>query len=386
MFQAYDIRGIYPKEINEGTAKFFAIKFFNFLKKKGLNKDLLIAQDLRKSSIKLANSLIENYPGNVKYLGILPSPLFYYFCIKDKKAGIYITASHLPKRYNGFKFLLPNNEWWRYSGKIERIEYKIKSKIKEKIDKDLYKEYLRDLKKFVKIKKEYKFNFENNESPNIYLFKEIPIFFKNIKISKDAKIRLSSDFDGDRIEFYYKDKKLLPEEVLFMILRVSEYKKIGVPVYISRKILEIFKDRKFYFIPTGHYNFKNAYKKYNLDFGMETSFHICFFKEFKTEAPILAFFKILEFDEKFGIDKLKDLDISIERFNIKKYINIERFKRYLEKEGFKAKIFDGFYLYKDDCNIHIRESKTTKNLFRITIDAASNKDLLKYKKLVMRII
>jgi phosphomannomutase len=386
MFQKYDIRGIYPKEINEGTAKFFAKKFFSVLKRKKLNTDLFIAQDLRKSSINLVNSILENYPGKAEYLGILPAPLFYHFCIKNKRAGIFVTASHLSKRYNGFKFLLSNNKWWRYLKKIPKVKYKIKKEIEEKIDKNLYKEYLGDIKKFVKLKRSHLFNYEKNGSPNIYLFEEIPNEFKNIKISKKAKIKLSSDFDGDRIEFYYKNKKLLPEEVLFAILKISDYKKIGVPIYISKKILDIFKDRKFYFVETGHYNFKKAYEKYNLDFGIETSFHICFFKEFKTEAPILAFFKLLEFDEKFGLDKLKDLNIFVERSSIKKELNLKKLVRIFKNEGFRLKKFDGYYFYKDDCRIHIRESSTEKNLFRINIDADSEGDLLKYKRWCKKII
>lgn len=386
MYQKYDIRGIYPKEINEGVAKFIALEFYRALKKRKIPTDLCVAQDLRKSSIKLVNSIIENYLGNSTYLGILPSPVFYWYCIKNKKAGIMVTASHLPMKFNGFKFLMSNNKWWRYLGKIKKLEHKRKFLIKEKIEKRVYDEYLKDLKIFARLKKEHSFYYKKCNSANIYLFKEIPKIFKNIKISKKADIILKSDFDGDRIEIYYKNKKLLPEEILYIVLKTSNYKKIGLPININKKIIDLFPYKKIYFIKTGHYNFKKAYEKYNIDFAIETSFHIYFFKEMKTEAPLLVLFKIFEFDEKYGLDVLKNLDFPVHRFNLNKKINLDKIKNILILKGFKFKKFDGYNFYNKNCSINIRESETTKNLFRINIESNNRKILLDVKKWLMKIL
>ena len=54
IFKAYDIRGVYPEEINEETARKIGLAFAKFTKA----KNILIAEDGRTSSPALRKALI----------------------------------------------------------------------------------------------------------------------------------------------------------------------------------------------------------------------------------------------------------------------------------------------------------------------------------------
>ncbi len=397
MFISYDIRGVYPKEINEGVVSFLAKKFYQFLKRKKIKNEIFLGIDFRKSSPNLASAFTNSYlnlpQAKIEYLGIIPTPLFYYKCIKEKRAGAMITASHLPLKFNGIKFLLPNGESWVYRGKIfteekneNRIEYK------NIILENLYEEYVKDLQKLYRLKNTHYINLDNkNKSVNYFLFKVLSKVDKKIKIKKGSSLKIFSDLDGDRLWITYKNIKFLPEQILYAILKSGFYKKIGIPLHISKKILKIFNNLDFVFIPTGHSNFKKAFMKYNLDFAFEPTFHYYFFKEIKTESPLLGFLRFLEEIEKYGIEEILRNQFYIKRFEIRKKINLEKIINFLKKEGFRLKKFDGFNFSKYYNNeeflvIHFRKSKTEKDVFRFFLEGSSQNNLKFLYKLIKKII
>lgn len=380
MFLQYDIRGKYPQEINISVAKFLTERFSKFIKNKNWF-EVFIAQDQRKSSNLLVNAYYEKFLElkiKVNYLGILPTPIFYYYCLKYKKPGIIITASHLPESYNGFKFFLPNNNIWIYKKIPKNLLFQKYQNIflKEKIKKEIYLNYLKELKKYINLKKNHYFWYHQNiKSSNKLLLKLLPKIFPEIKLSsKKAEILISSDYDGDRIFFKYKNKNISPEHILFIILKTSNYKKVGLPITIHKRIKNFFQNIKFYLIKTGHINFKKAYKKYNLDFALEPSYHFYFFKELKTEAPILALLKFFKFQEENEIDDILKIKFPSKRLEIKNEKIIKEIENYAKINKFKIKKFDDYYFFKniDKKNylaINIRKSKTESNIYRIFIEA-----------------
>jgi phosphomannomutase len=109
IFKAYDIRGVYPSEINEeavyniGRA---AVTAFDA-------KTIAIGRDARESSPALFAELsrgIMDAGCNVIDLGILTTPMVYFAAWKVPEADmvISVTASHNPPQYNGMKFALKN--------------------------------------------------------------------------------------------------------------------------------------------------------------------------------------------------------------------------------------------------------------------------------------
>ncbi len=108
VFKAYDIRGIYPEELDESKAYLIGKAFVELLKKDGLNvKSVVVSRDDRKSSGSLSDALAKGIISQgveVKYIGLSTTPMN-YFAINKLKAdgGIQVTASHNPPQYNGFK-------------------------------------------------------------------------------------------------------------------------------------------------------------------------------------------------------------------------------------------------------------------------------------------
>ena len=112
IFREYDIRGIYPKEINENVieqiAKAISIKCLE-----NNISEICIGRDGRLSGESLLNSLSESLSGfgiNVINIGLVSTPLLYFAAKKNKhKSGIMITGSHNPKNYNGVKLVINDN-------------------------------------------------------------------------------------------------------------------------------------------------------------------------------------------------------------------------------------------------------------------------------------
>lgn len=105
IFKAYDIRGVYPDELNEESAKNIGRAFIKYTHA----KTVLVGEDARVSTPALRKAIlsaIQESGANIIFANQLTTPMF-YFAVVDSKvdAGIMITASHNPGKYNGFKMV-----------------------------------------------------------------------------------------------------------------------------------------------------------------------------------------------------------------------------------------------------------------------------------------
>jgi phosphomannomutase/phosphoglucomutase len=102
IFRAYDIRGIYPTELNEESAERIA-QAYSFLYPQA--KKIVLSRDPRLSSPSLLKIISETLVNNGKEvidLGVSPDPLFYFSIFHYKfDGGIMVSGSHNPKKYNG---------------------------------------------------------------------------------------------------------------------------------------------------------------------------------------------------------------------------------------------------------------------------------------------
>jgi len=110
IFKAYDVRGIYPTEIDESTAKAIGLAFPVVLDDSdlGQGKSIVVGRDMRPSSAPLQAALVEGLLEagfDVVDVGLVTTPMS-YFAVGHLGAagGVQVTASHNPPRYNGFKF------------------------------------------------------------------------------------------------------------------------------------------------------------------------------------------------------------------------------------------------------------------------------------------
>lgn len=112
IFKAYDIRGVYPDQLDEDLALVLGKAFVQLLSKENEGKtdlDIVVSQDMRPSSKSLEESLIKGITSagaNVIQIGLNTTPTFYFAVAHGKyHGGIQITASHNPSEYNGFKMV-----------------------------------------------------------------------------------------------------------------------------------------------------------------------------------------------------------------------------------------------------------------------------------------
>jgi phosphoglucosamine mutase len=108
IFRAYDIRGIFGKQLTEKIAAVLGAAISAFW---GRDKEVVVGRDVRLSGETLRNALVSGLVLNcdVTDVGVIPTPLL-YFAIKhlEKDAGVMITASHNPPEWNGFKLFKRN--------------------------------------------------------------------------------------------------------------------------------------------------------------------------------------------------------------------------------------------------------------------------------------
>ena len=105
IFKAYDIRGVYPDEVNEDAARAIGAAFVVYLNA----RRIAVGRDMRLSSPSLASAFIEgalSHGADVVDYGMIPTDTLYFAVARDRHdGGVQITASHNPKQYNGMKLV-----------------------------------------------------------------------------------------------------------------------------------------------------------------------------------------------------------------------------------------------------------------------------------------
>jgi phosphomannomutase len=106
VFRAYDIRGIYPTDIDE-EAYYRIAKAYVYLFKP---KTMVVGMDARSSSPPLKSSLIKGFLDagvDIVDIGEITTDMLYYAvgASSDYSGGVVVSASHNPKEYNGMKMV-----------------------------------------------------------------------------------------------------------------------------------------------------------------------------------------------------------------------------------------------------------------------------------------
>lgn len=421
IFKAYDIRGIYPDEINEDVAFKIGQATTKFLKA----KELIVGRDNRLSSDSLSNSLINGITDqgvNVIDAGLITTPAFYYSSLNGKfKGGIMITASHNPKEYNGFKIIGKKAiSIGINSGllKIKKLAEKNKFRSNEKgeIKKvSIYDSYIKNVLRFIKIKdiKEIKVVIDtcNGVAGKIIpmLFEKLPCELIHINSELDGNLINSSnenlqekvliekadlgvcfDGDGDRILFIDDNgDKIDPDLISALLINylLPNKGKIVHTTASSRNLTDQIEKTNNIAIDSkvGHTFVQQEMKNEKAIFACESSGHYFLKENNYLESPLIILLKILEIVSKRPLSSLiEPFNIySTERINIK--VNnkkaFKKLKRRIKRKYKKTtEIYelDGISVERKTWWFNIRMSNT-EPIIKIIIEA-KRKDILERKK------
>ncbi len=319
IFREYDIRGIYPDEINEASISHIA-KAISIKCNQEDVSEICIGRDGRNSGESLLNALEKSlsYFGiNVKNIGLVTTPLLYFAAKKNKsKSGVMITGSHNPKNYNGVKLIINDkpisgSEIYKLinqsknqsdcAGKILKVDIKdiyikevinnIKIKGEEKlkvvidcgngaagcIAPRLYRELGCEV---VELFTEIDGNFPNHH-PDPGKLENLSYLINKVKSTK-ADLGLAFDGDGDRVGLVSnKGDVVFPDKIMMILSQDILSKKKGCIIFdvkCSNALPDIIKSLNGTPImsPTGHFHIKNAIREHNPLLAGEMSGHIFF--------------------------------------------------------------------------------------------------------------
>ncbi len=436
IFKAYDVRGAYPREINEETAYKIGQAFVRFTKA----KRILIGRDIRLSSKSLRDSLISgiNSQGaGVLDIGLCSTPAFYFasaICPVD--AALMVTASHAGKEFNGLKPVFAGNIPLTRE-KIEELkkniigkEYNVISSEKKINEKNFNQPYIDAIRSFIKNKlKPFKIVIDaGNGMAGLYVdkifkgtgleivsvFTELDGNFPNrgsnpkipanrqklVKKILAEKADLGVMFDGDADRAYFLDRKgetvdpnLISALIAEYLIKQTGKKKVLIEVRTSRVVEDYVKraggKTELSVCWTIPIKLKMIAEP-EIIFGSETSGHYVFADFYKIDDGILSALIFLQaisakkepIDEIIDDFKKKYFIIEETNFEINNRGQAEEILAVLEKNYEKQKgeiiKIDGLTVRFNNWWFNLRLSET-EPFIRLNLEADS-RGLMKEKK------
>jgi len=442
IFRAYDIRGEYPKDINEEiTYKIARILVQTFNAKK-----VIIGRDIGLASPKIYKALIKGsleQGANVYKLGIVSTDLI-YFAANYYKSDIafQVTASHLTNYLTGIKILGPGVTPFGKGLGMEKLKenylrYKEIKPIRKGIsrEKNVWKNFINQVLTFVDLKKIKSLKVVVDASNSVgslaidNLEKHLPMV-KFIKLNwkldghypghppnpflkenreqlvtkvKEVKANLGVAFDGDADRIYFIDENgdyIFGVYINALIAEKMSKKKprrvilydVRAIRYIKKKIIEAGGIPKMELI--GHNFFKNRMKKENALFGAEVSGHIYYnFGDYVAENSLIAFCQILEIisESNKSLSELtkdgrKNFPVSGEyNFLLPNFTNKILDKIRKKYSNGKISDFDTLTIYYPDWNFNLRPS-VNEPVLRFNAEAINREVLLKKQEEVFKLL
>ena len=448
IFKAYDIRGIYPDELNEDLIYKIG-RAYGVLRRQELGQDkeinIVVAHDMRLSSPSLFKELTKglvDHGINVIDIGLVSTPTF-YFAVSYYKydGGLLVSASHNPKEYNGIKIVregatpvgqgMGMKELMELTQQGEFSEVNKPGKVAFKkgilrAQVDLAETYA-DLDKI----KHFKIVLDTANSMGILyleeLFKDLPqidlikindkldgtfpahqadpfqeknlVQLKNKVLAEKADLGIATDGDGDRIFFIDNLSELVePAIVRGITAQLFLRDNPGATICYDIRPGKITKDMileaggKPSVTRVGHSLIKKQMSEVGAIFGGESSGH--FFVKFPHgiyEAPMIVTLKILQ--------ELSEKKISLADYTkpLKRYFHSGEINFKVEdKEAVLAKLktkyidaeindLDGLTFTYPDYWFNVRSSNT-ESLLRLNLEAKTREVLEEKIESISKII
>lgn len=165
IFRGYDLRGIANKDLTPEIVEHIGRAHGTYMKRRGIT-EAIVGYDCRATSEEYAAALMSGFSWtgiNIINIGLNLVGTFYWAQYRLKrKGGAFVTASHNPGEYNGFKFAIDFSETLVSDGMqelrriVEEEDYE-QGETAGKIENlDIRQEYFEDLKNRLPIEKKFK--------------------------------------------------------------------------------------------------------------------------------------------------------------------------------------------------------------------------------------
>jgi phosphomannomutase/phosphoglucomutase len=430
IFRAYDIRGIFGKDLTEEVATRIGAAFAKFLE----GKAVVVGRDVRISGEKLRDAMISGLVSrcDVTDVGVVPTPLLYFALNRLRKdAGVMVTASHNPPQWNGFK-AFRGNGGSIYGKDMETVREYAKvvdpKKLGEKRGKATSHEgIIGEYQDFVqgKIRLGRKLSvvadtangtcglvapalFERlgcdvltlNQKPDGTFPAHLPVpkeetlgeLMKEV-VRRKADFGVGYDGDGDRAVFIDEKGNLIPGDLTLLIFAKNVLQKHpgGKVIYelsCSMAVEEYVK--KLGGIPlverVGHTFIMDKMISEKALLGGEKSSHFYFADVYGMDDGVFASVKMAEILSKSN-EKLSEMVASLPQYpsvyeknfecpDKQKFRVIENVRRQFKRYGLKTLDIDGVKLIEEDGWVILRASNT-EPVIRISAEAKTKEKLQK---------
>ena len=443
IFHAYDIRGIYPDEVNEDV--FYKItrgyvSLFN-------PKNVAVGMDARLSSPLLAESVIKallESGVDVLDVGEVTTDMIYFAVGSlDCSGGIIVSASHNPSEYNGMKMVREkvaaiSSDTGLFDirdalkeGKVRDISPAKKGTLKKV---DILDDYVKHVLNFIDSSAIHPFCFVGNGNfgfvgksvqriVNELGLTMIPLNFEpdgsfpkgapdpllpeNRKETEDLIKKSNVDFgvawdaDADRVMFFDENGRYIHGVYITALLAKILLEKHGVNnkiIFDPRVIWPILKVIKNMgatpiISKAGHAFIKDRMRSEDALFAGELSAHYYFRDNFYADNGIIPFLLVLEHLSKSKKKFSEIVNPFMEGHYMSGEFNytVKNIKEVLEnvRQRYKAygkeDFIDGYSLESEDWRFNIRPSNT-QPLLRLNVEAKENHLVEKIKKEIEEII
>jgi len=427
IFGAYDIRGIYPNDINKDIGILAGMAFGTYLRK----GTVIVGRDIRYGSDEIASGVIEGLRKtgiNVINIGIVTTPML-YFSVREFKAdgGVMITASHNPPEYNGIKFVGKNSKFIGLESGLEKIKdlflarkFKISERKGYLKNRRIINKYIAHIKKKIKLEKKIKIAVDVcNSVPSLIapkLLKEIgckvvvinekidpsfPAHLPNpdkdnlkelIKVVKEKNLDFGVGYDGDGDRSVFVDDKgrvLNGSETLYVLIELMNVKNEKIVFDVSSSSFIENKIKESGNIPVvervGRTYIKDKLEKVNGIVAGEFSGHFYFRDIGYLDDGIYATAKMAELISKNKVRMSSIVDSIPKSIRVYKKIKVKDKDRFMKELGEKIRkkyrpiTIDGFKVNFKNGWFLIRPSNT-EPIIKIMIEAKNEKSLKKIEK------
>ncbi len=438
IFKSYDIRGVFPDEINTDNISHITHGILSFFQKKAGKKNVsvIFGRDMRISSPILYPIIIKTLKdggAHIIDIGLSATPTMYFAVLQEKAdAGIQLTASHNPSHYNGIKIVMRDDKKIIKIGSDTGMQDIKKSVLENITEKNIGGSYVKrsgiveeEIKNAFKIISSEGINpltvvvDAGNAMAALYiepLFKKLPcklikmnfkldgtfpshqpdpLIFDNFKdlykrvVSEKADLGIAPDGDGDRIFFVDENGKMIPASMItaliakeLLALYPKEHFLFDIRYIMTPKSIIEENGGTYGITKVGHSFITKQLQDENGIFGGESSGHMFYRATGGAESQIASILIVLKALSESGLS-LSDIIEKNRRsyesgeYNFKTDAS-EKILKELKKKYSDAdlSLLDGVSIQYSDWRCNVRTSNT-EPLLRLNVEAKNQEIMTK---------